>query len=734
MAPGERRGGVRWWIAAGVWIVLIGSAASPAQAQEQDETPAAFQVRSEGERIFFAAEVDLPMLVLAAAEAIETPLEFDPEKLAGRVTMQPHVPYTALEVWELANRELASRGMTSVQPPGSDALRVVPADQAAGIARLEEPSLAGAKAGFVRVLRPLGNRTSDDVIETVRLLLSKPHGSVSAARESAALLIADFRPQVAQALRALNVLDAPAAEPVVVEVALRHTTPVLMGALLDRLAQSRKGVTGSEFSGKALPLAEAGSLLLVVPERELDWWVTTIARFDRPEPVVTIHYTPRRFGLAETAKLVKEVVRPVEGSWRMVEDQLTGSLVVATTPSRHEEINNLLNRLESAEAGPGQPMRAYPIRHRRVSEVLELLQGLLEAGVLERAAPAAEGAPPYKEGAAPAQGATAPLPPKGPTVVGARPDASGAEVTLASDEPTNRLIAFGEARLLDQLELLIEALDVRHAQVLVEALVVTLTESQTRDLGVELQRIGSEDGTLYALSSLFGLGSPDPASLSIPPPTGVGFSGVVLDPGEFSAVVRALETVSHGRSLTIPKVLVANNQEAVLDSTVQTPYASTNASTTVATTTFGGTFDAGTSITVKPQVAEADQILLEYTVSLSTFVGQAADPTLPPPRQENRLQAVATIPDGSTVVVGGLEIETQTEGESRVPWLGAIPLLGNLFKDQSKTMSKSRFFVFLRCSVMRAESFEDLRWASAPVLAEAGLDDGWPRLEPRVIR
>jgi len=65
--------------------------------------------------------------------------------------------------------------------------------------------------------------------------------------------------------------------------------------------------------------------------------------------------------------------------------------------------------------------------------------------------------------------------------------------------------------------------------------------------------------------------------------------------------------------------------------------------------------DAGTTITVKPQVAEGDHLVLDYAVSVSTFVGEPADPALPPPRQENQLQSIVTVPDGYTVVVGGLE-------------------------------------------------------------------------------
>jgi general secretion pathway protein D len=126
--------------------------------------------------------------------------------------------------------------------------------------------------------------------------------------------------------------------------------------------------------------------------------------------------------------------------------------------------------------------------------------------------------------------------------------------------------------------------------------------------------------------------------------------------------------------------------------------------------------------------------VMEYTVSLSSFVGESALDELPPPRQENRLTSVVTIPDGFSVVVGGLEVETEGDGESRIPWIGDVPLVGELFKSRSTTKTKSRFFVFLRCSVMRTHGFEDLKYTSRRELDAAGLDDGLPTMEPRVIR
>jgi general secretion pathway protein D len=163
-------------------------------------------------------------------------------------------------------------------------------------------------------------------------------------------------------------------------------------------------------------------------------------------------------------------------------------------------------------------------------------------------------------------------------------------------------------------------------------------------------------------------------------------------------------------------------------------YVSTNASDTVATTSFGGTQDAGTQIQVTPQITDGDQVLLDYTVSISTFVGTASDPALPPPRQETQLKSTATVPDGFVIAVGGLSIETQGKNRSQVPLLGDIPILGELFGTRSIDTSDTRFYVFLRGTVMRAEGFEDLKYVSQRALDEAELDDGWPRLEPRVMR
>jgi general secretion pathway protein D len=306
-------------------------------------------------------------------------------------------------------------------------------------------------------------------------------------------------------------------------------------------------------------------------------------------------------------------------------------------------------------------------------------------------------------------------------------------LVITADEGTNSLIAMGPARLLEQVDALIETIDVRQAQVNLEVLMISLTDNQALDLGIELAGQFEVGATSVSLASLFGLGSP-PVGGSADDPSGAGFTGLALRPGDFAVLVRALETLNEGRTLTRPSILVANNEQATLDAVNQQPTTSINASDTVSTTSFAGFQPAGTQITIRPQIAEGDHLLVEYSVSLSSFDGESSSPGVPPPRNENRVQSVATIPDGYTIVVGGIEVTTQGDAESRVPVLGRMPLLGLLFKNRSTSANRARFYVFIRPTVVRHESFEDLKYLSDGRMAEVGIDSDWPTVAPRIIR
>ena len=655
-------------------------------------------------------------------------LHFDRGKLDSRVTLRTTSGVNEETLWAITNRELVAHDLACIQVAGEENLSIVDLEKAPALARIEL-DLRAAEAGYVRVLEKVWDADLATAEAALKPLLDDSKGRVTKIDSSSQILVAGLKPQVVQALDVLAAIDRPQDPPAVFEVSLRHASPVAVMTSVDQVTAAREAVSG-KLRGDVISLKDRGSLMVIAPQHEIDEWRALIDMFDTAQRSETRHYHPRRFGLAETAELIETAVgSPAktagEADWRLVQDELSGALIVTALPATHRRVEETLERLDAAPPEAHSGMRSIPVHHRTVEEMLGLLQDLLDQGAL----PVAETLP------VPAgpDGLEA-TPPSGGTGGTAKPFRWKDRLTLASDPGVNRILAIGERRLLDQVEALVGELDVHFPQVLVETLVVSLSESEALDLGVELQKLGSSSDARIQLASLFGLGSPDPATSVIPPAGGTGFSGVVLDPGEYSAVVRALETLNRGRTLTIPKVLVNNNRDATLTSVLQTPYTSTNASDTVATTSFGGTLDAGTTVQVTPQIADGDRLILDYRITLSSFVGDSVDPAVPPPRQENTLQSVVTVPDGHTVVLGGLEVTTESEAESQIPVLGSIPGLGRLFESSSTSQTQNRFFVFLRCSVLRSEGLEDLKYVSRESLAAAEWKSDWPSLEPLVIR
>ncbi|MGK2922183.1 MAG: hypothetical protein ACSLE4_05260, partial [Methyloceanibacter sp.] len=286
-------------LVAALWFVSLVPLAS---AQRETATPPEPEKQDEVEIRVFSPEEDLADLLDACAAILATAIEFDRSEVKGSIGLRLPAPITRDSLWELANRALVTRGLTTIQLPGSPSLSVVKLADAPGLARLEARSLSGAKAGFVRVLAELGHERTESVAEGVKLVLTKS-GAVTAFKDSKSLLISDLRPNVEQALRVVARLDGDFAEMDVTEIQVDHANSVDLVALIERISNAKKAVFGEKPSGTVLARPEGKSVLVIAPAIEMDGWRDLVSRFDRVEPAHTQNYFPRRFGVRETASL-----------------------------------------------------------------------------------------------------------------------------------------------------------------------------------------------------------------------------------------------------------------------------------------------------------------------------------------------------------------------------------------------------------------------------------------------
>lgn len=715
MSSGFRGRWVRWLTVAGVAVI-----AWPAAGQEGQREP----------EVLLPESLKLARLVDLAGEITGQPYSYAPGELDATVTLRVPGGLRRAQVPELLSHVLASRGLTTVRSPGSPMLSVVRLEQAASLASTG----ASEGAGFVTEIIPVRHQSARTLAEAIRALVSRPGGAVSVLGESQALMVSDLAPRLAEIRSILTQLDVPDST-VVTEVSLQFITASQAATTLSQITAKRESTSGRRLIGDVVPSADGGQLLLVCTPEAQAQWLALIATIDRREPLETRTYTPLLFPAEDVAKLVEAASSsptstPSDESITVVVDDLTGALIITTSTSRHARIAAFIERLDSRPSG-GPPIRAFPIRNRSVEEVVTTLSRLIDAGALSADSTGLRThAGPPSHALVPAASSTSGAPASEGSSADRASERKGS-LRLTADNATNTLIAIGEPRDLSQLESLLAVLDVRQPQVMLEAVLVSLTESDARNLGVELEKLGTSGDVAFRLASLFGLSTAGAGGRTVA--DALGFTGAVLNPGDFSVVLRALQAINEGRSLSRPRVLVANNEQARFSSVLQQPFVRTDTNNGTATSSFGGNESAGTTISVRPQIAQGDHLVLTYNIDLSSFVGTPAAAGLPPPKQQNSVTSVATIPDGHVVVVGGLELESESTSTSQLPILGDVPLIGELFKSRAHGISRTRFFVFIRASVFRTHGFEELKFLSNADAEAALVEDGWPEVEARVI-
>ena len=375
----------------------------------------------------------------------------------------------------------------------------------------------------------------------------------------------------------------------------------------------------------------------------------------------------------------------------------TNSLLVMALPEDMAAIKELVARLDVEVVEPERTYHVYALDHVKAEDLAEVLEDFIE------------GASRVTAGGAPGRG-------------GAQPAAQGLssrdnEVIVVADETTNSLLIAASRRRYEEVVELIQRLDRRQEQVLIETALIELSGSETLDLGIELGGAdlpGSGSGS-FGLTS-FGLSSfedsdGDGVFDQRIPNTAQGITAGLLDGDAFNlpALIVALQGRTDTNVLNIPSVLVTNNGSATVKTLDEQP------TTQITATGVGGQTQqnfndyqkAGITMDISPSISASGYLRLNVALEVATFQGQASG-AIPPPRLTRTINTQVNVPNGDTMVVGGIIVDNKVRTRSMIPWLGDIPLLGALFRRDSDSDNRTTLYFFVTPHILRDPNFSDL--------------------------
>jgi len=691
--------------------------------------------------------MDLERLTDLVTRFTGVSVQYPATKLSGAVRLLVQGPVDRVGAWRIYNQALGSLGFTTVLSD-SGVYQVVQMAEAANVATaISAEDLAAMRfpPGFIALIIPLRNLSAEAAVKALGTLAGGTTSTVkSLGGADDRVLVAGARERVDDVRRSLTAMDVPGIVPAVRMFRPARTAPATLQAAVAGMWAAVGRIGDRKIPAEILIAPDGVQLALLTATSAIDRLFDLASSLDQAEPTERRTYRPRFFSIEDVAGLLKQVLKSDQvGTVDIIPDKLTNSLLITATAAQHERITQLVRTMDEAPATSRRQLRSFPIRYRAADDIAKILVALIEAGAGTGEDPAATRADTPAEPAKVAAGAAPvgvhlPAGEQPPVITPVETNVRTARsATITTDVVTNRLIVIGDPRAIDQVNSLLKELDTPQPQVQLEVVLVTVSGSQNLTLGTEIAGAISAGSLSGTVASLFGLSDPVAGDrVRRTPKPSNGFTGVVLNPGDFAVVVKALETVNNGRSVIRSQVVTNNNTKATVNGVVQQPLTSTNSNSTAATTGVSGTTDAGTQITITPSISPADHVTLTYAISQSAFLGEAittSDGTvIPPAKRADSLTAVTTIPDGFTIAVGGLSNRSTTAADSHVPFLGTIPLLGYLFKNTSESQTDSRFYVFIRSEVLRNRHFDDLRARSTQTRGTAGLDDGTPILLPRL--
>ena len=396
----------------------------------------------------------------------------------------------------------------------------------------------------------------------------------------------------------------------------------------------------------------------------------------------------------------------------IAEPRSNALIVRAANPARVSLVKSLVDRLDQptvqGDGGTGN-IHVVMLKNADATKLAATLRGVL-SGDTRSAVASTPSTPASLNGVASTPSASASV--------------SGGGL-IQADVATNALIITAPDPQYRQLRAVIDQLDARRAQVFVESLIAEVNADRAAEFGIQWQGpIGKAgDSAIGLLGTNFGTGGSNIIGLATGAATGT-LPGAGLNVGvatqnngvyTLGFLARFLEQNGDGNILSTPNLLTLDNEEAKIVIGQNVPFVT--GQYTNATTSSSGTVnpfqtierkDVGLTLKVKPQISENGTVKLTIFQEVSSVQASSVNSSTGLITNKRSIESSVLVEDGSIVVLGGLLQDTYAGNNDRVPGLADIPILGALFRSESRSRSKTNLMVFLRPVVIRDANASDV--------------------------
>jgi general secretion pathway protein D len=614
---------------------------------------------------FANAEIEAVARTMAAITGRN--IVVDP-RVKGTITLATERPVPPQQAFNQFVATLRLSGFTVVDAAGL--LKVVPEADA----KLQGGTVSvGTPPGGAQILTQifrLNYETANNLVPILRPLIS-PNNTINVNPGNNSLVITDYADNLQRLGRIIAALDISNATDVEV-IPLKNSLASDLAPVVQRLVESSGGTPAAAAQGQADTAFR-----------------TTVIAEARSNTLIVRAANPARLNLVRS--LVDRLDQP--------RDQNPGGNIYVVY-LRNAEATRLAVTLRAAMAGMGTTTTAGGAT---------TFGGGAVQGV---SAQTQQGTLGGSTGANPASAAAQPS---------AQPSTGG---QIQADPATNSLIITAPEPQYRQLRAVIDRLDSRRAQVFVESLIVEVNANKAAEFGIQWQNLfgNANSRNIGVLGTNFTIGGSNIISLqqgaaagTVAPSAGINAGWVRNINGAYvlGALARFLETNAEGNILSTPNLLTLDNEEARIVIGQNVPFVTGQFTNTGASNGSVNPFqtierkDVGITLRVRPQISDNGTVKMQIFQEVSNVDQASVNSTAGLITNKRSIESNVLVDDGAIVVLGGLLQDEYSGNQQKVPGLGDVPVLGNLFKAETRSRNKTNLMVFLRPYVVRDSAQTD---------------------------